>query len=217
MRRDSHQLDLFTHIACAYAEATDTTLDNVALYNQVAQRAGVEHAAMDARVRSDNSRVLAEHSARHQRLMHAGGEQRSATYGDGDYQIHPGSYANPTVGKIPRNVILRGHTCRGTRAYRQHAARLGLPLHGGMQPTAIADFFIRFLSEPDDLVVDPFGGTIRTGLAAERLGRRSIVTEWILEYLRGAAELFRHFEGFGMHPALASSPLVDHAQCKLFN
>ncbi len=59
----------------------------------------------------------------------------------------------------------------------------------------------RFLTEPDDLVVDPFGGSVRTGLAAERLGRRWLVTDWMLEYLRGAAELFRGANGFTMHPA----------------
>jgi DNA modification methylase len=168
-------------------------------------------------VRSDNRRVLVPHTARHQRLMHAGGEQRTATYGDGVYKVHPGAYSNPTEGAIPRNVFQRGHTCPDTRTYRQQAAALGLPLHGAMQPTAIADFFIRFLSQPDDLVVDPFGGTIRTGLAAERLGRRWLVTEWIVEYLRGAAELFRHFDGFVMHPALASMNPIDDERCEVIN
>jgi len=154
--------------------------------------------------RSDNRRVLEAHSLRHQRLMQAGGAQRSATYGDGAYKIRPDSYGRITEGKIPRNVIQRGHACSDTRDYREMAAELGLPLHGAMQPTGIPDFFIRFLTEPGDLVVDPFGGTIRTGLAAERLGRRWLVTEWILQYIRGAAELFRGFSGFEMHPALAS-------------
>lgn len=154
--------------------------------------------------RSDNRRVLEAHSLRHQRLMQAGGAQRSATYGDGAYKIRPDSYGRITEGKIPRNVIQRGHACSDTRDYREMAAELGLPLHGAMQPTDIPDFFIRFLTEPGDLVVDPFGGTIRTGLAAERLGRRWLVTEWILQYIRGAAELFRGFSGFEMHPALAS-------------
>lgn len=153
--------------------------------------------------RSDNRRVLEAHSLRHQRLMQAGGAQRSATYGDGAYKIRPDSYGRITEGKIPRNVIHRGHACSDTRDYREMASELGLPLHGAMQPTDIPDFFIRFLTEPGDLVVDPFGGTIRTGLAAERLGRRWLVTEWILQYIRGAAELFRGFRNFEMHPALS--------------
>lgn len=68
--------------------------------------------------------------------------------------------------------------------------------------TSLPDFFIRLLTEPGDLVADLFGGTTKTGLAAERLGRRWIVTEWILQYLRGAAEMYRDRPGFQMHAAL---------------
>ncbi|WP_432263415.1 DNA methyltransferase [Cupriavidus sp. TMH.W2] len=153
-------------------------------------------------VRSDNRRVLEAHTERQQKLMRAGGANRSAVYGDGAYRIRPDSYGRITEGKIPRNVIERGHACADTRAYRRHARDLGLPLHGAMQPTDIPDFFIRLLTTPGELVVDPFGGTVRTGLAAERLGRRWLVTEWILQYIRGAAELFRGSAGFGLHPAL---------------
>lgn len=156
------------------------------------------------RVRSDNRRVLEPHTDRHARLMQAGGARRTAVYGDGAYKIRPDSYGKITEGKIPRNVIQRGHSCNDTRAYREHAATLGLPTHGAMQPTSIPDFFIRFLTEPGELVVDNFGGTIRTGLAAERIGRRWLVTEWILQYVRGAAELFREYPGFRLNPLLAN-------------
>ncbi len=157
------------------------------------------------RVRSDNRRVLQAHTEQHRKLIAAGGEARTAIYGDGAYRLRPGSFAGDTAGRLPRNVIERGHACADTRLYRKRAKELGLPIHGAMQPTDIPDFFVRFLTEPDDLVVDPFGGTVRTGLAAERLGRRWLVTDWILEYLRGAAELFRGCSGFGLHPALASA------------
>nr|WP_245180422.1 DNA methyltransferase [Cupriavidus sp. LEh25] len=153
-------------------------------------------------VRADNRQLLEAHTARHRQLMAAGGEARNAVYGDGAYRIRASAFGNQTAGRLPRNVIERGHNCADTRAYRRAAQSLGLPTHGAMQPTDIPDFFTRFLSRPGDLVVDPFGGTIRTGLAAERLGRRWIATAWILQYVRGAAELFRQADGFQMHPAL---------------
>lgn len=156
------------------------------------------------RVIADNRRVLQAHSERHMALMQAGGAQRTAVYGDGAYRLRPESFGRVTEGKIPRNVIERGHNCADTRAYREHAKRLGLPIHGAMQPTDIPEFFIKLLTRPGDLVVDSFGGTIRTGLAAERLGRRWLVTEWMLQYIRGAAELFRDANGFSMHPGLMS-------------
>jgi site-specific DNA-methyltransferase (cytosine-N4-specific) len=42
---------------------------------------------------------------------------------------------------------------------------------------ALPTFFIKLLTMPGQIVVDPFGGTGTTGLAAERLGRRWLVTE----------------------------------------
>ncbi len=154
------------------------------------------------RVRSDNRRVLEPHTAKHQKLMESGGAGRTAEYGDGAYKIRPESYGRVTAGSIPKNVFIRGHACRDTVAYRKFANSFDLPTHGAMYPTAIPDFFIRLLTEPDDLVVDPFGGTVKTGLAAERLGRRWLVTEWILEYLCGASGLFRQAPGFAVHPLL---------------
>lgn len=151
-----------------------------------------------SRVPADNRRVLEAHTRRHLALMAAGGEQREEVYGDGAYRLRPGSYANVTAGRIPKNVLVRGHRCADTLRYRADAAALGLPAHGAIQPLSIPDFLIRFLTQEDDLVVDPFGGTLKTGIAAERLGRRWLVVEKILDYVRASAERFRGFEGFHM-------------------
>lgn len=151
-------------------------------------------------VRSDNRRVLEPHTERHKQLMARGGEQRQAQYGDGAYRLRHGSFGAVTEGRIPRNVITRGHACKDTRAYRADATRLGLPIHGAMQPLSIPDFFIRFLTEPGDLVVDIFGGTVKTGMAAERNGRRWLVCELMAAYLRASAERFRSYAGFCMDP-----------------
>jgi DNA modification methylase len=149
-----------------------------------------------SRITADNRRVLEAHTRRHLALMARGGEQREACYADGAYRLHPGSFGRPTEGRIPRNVLVRGHRCADTLQYRRDAQALGLPVHGAMQPLAIADFLIRYLSREGDLILDPFGGTVKTGMAAERNGRRWIVIEALLDFLRGAAERFRGMEGF---------------------
>lgn len=152
----------------------------------------------DARqLRSDNRRVLQPHTEKHQQFVAGGGNQRIAEYGDGAYVLKPGAYANETAGRIPKNVIFRGHRCADTLAYRKYCKETGLPMHGAMFPTDIPSFFIEFLTEPGDLVVDIFGGTGKTGLAAERLGRRWMVMDWMYEYLYGGgASMFSHFPGF---------------------
>jgi DNA modification methylase len=157
------------------------------------------------KVRSDNRRVLEPHTERQQRLIAAGGCQEEATYADGAYRRRKGSYGNETPGRIPRNVLSFGHSCPDNKEYRQDCERLGLPPHGAVFPATLPNFLIRFLTEPGDLVADPFGGKITTGRQAEELGRRWISTEWIYEYIRGAADRFRNYEGFWLNPALCSS------------
>jgi site-specific DNA-methyltransferase (cytosine-N4-specific) len=47
---------------------------------------------------------------------------------------------------------------------------------------ALPDFFIRLLTRPGDLVVDPFAGTCTTAVAAEQRKRRWFVTELDASY-----------------------------------
>ncbi len=155
------------------------------------------------RVRSDNRRVLVEHTEQHKKLLEQGGDSRIATYGDGAYRLRGNAFSNKTQGKIPKNIIQRGHRCADTSAVRKIAKELGLPPHPAMFPTDIPSFAIEFLTNEDELVVDLFSGSNKTGLAAERAGRRWVACDLILEYVRTQAELFSSFAGFWMNPALA--------------
>jgi hypothetical protein len=47
-------------------------------------------------------------------------------------------------------------------------------------------FFLRFLTDPDDLVLDPFAGSNTTGEACEREGRRWIAVETEERYLEAS-------------------------------
>jgi hypothetical protein len=49
--------------------------------------------------------------------------------------------------------------------------------HPARFPIERPSFFIKLLTKPGQLVVDPFGGTGTTALAAEKLDRRWLVTE----------------------------------------
>lgn len=157
-----------------------------------------------SRVRSDNRRVLQAHTEKHRKFL-AEGNTRHAEYGGGAYRLRGAeSYANQTPGRIPKNVITRGHRCSDTLAFRDAAKELGLPSHPAMFPTEIAEFAIKYLTVEGELVVDHFSGSNKVGLAAERLNRRWLVREKVLEYMRVQAEIFRHFSGFKINPALAA-------------
>jgi site-specific DNA-methyltransferase (cytosine-N4-specific) len=49
--------------------------------------------------------------------------------------------------------------------------------HPARFPIEIPDFFIRLLTEPGQLVFDPFAGTCTTAVAAEQLGRTWLMAE----------------------------------------
>lgn len=66
-------------------------------------------------------------------------------------------------------------------------------------PHGLPEFFIKFLTEPGDLVVDPFAGSNITGEVAERLERHWLAFEMIEEYLE--ASKFR-FPGLREQPLL---------------
>ena len=144
---------------------------------------------------ADNRRVLRQHSDRQTKLIAAGGEQRSAVYGDGAYTLKPGSFGHATIGSIPRNILRYAQSSREVQETRATALANGLPTHGATMPVKLAKFLIEFLTPPNSLVADPFGGWCTTGLAAQEAGRRWIVTERIAQYVAGASWRFRHAPG----------------------
>jgi site-specific DNA-methyltransferase (cytosine-N4-specific) len=147
-----------------------------------------------SRVKSDNRRVLLPHTERHLKLIRSGGTRAERNHSDGAYRTRKGAYSNPTPGRIPKNVLQIPHNCTSQSRYKVMARQLGLPPHGAPFPLALATFLIRFLTEPGDLVVDLFAGSLTTGEAAERENRRWLLTECMWEYLRGGGERFSEFD-----------------------
>ncbi len=60
--------------------------------------------------------------------------------------------------------------------------------HPAVFPVALPQFFIRLLSKPNDLVIDPFAGSGTTGLAALSLGRRCVLIDNQLSYCQIAEQ-----------------------------
>lgn len=69
-------------------------------------------------------------------------------------------------GSIPPNVIARGNT-ESNSDYIRNCKAHGLKPHPARYPAALPEFFIDFLTDPFDLVVDPFAGSNTTGSVAE--------------------------------------------------
>jgi site-specific DNA-methyltransferase (cytosine-N4-specific) len=106
-----------------------------------------------------------------------------------EHNIGPRSFLKNNKGAIPSNVISVSNT-RPNSDYLRYCRQSGLQPHPARMPIQVAEFFISFLTEPGDLVLDPFAGSNTTGAAAEHLGRRWIAIEPSKEYVEGSRGRF---------------------------
>ena len=88
-------------------------------------------------------------------------------------------------GAIPPNLLSIPNT-RSSDDYFKKCRAAGLPIHPARFPYALPEFFIRFLTEPRQLVVDPFAGSNVTGQVAESLERRWLSVESNADYVAGS-------------------------------
>src|SRR5205807_7426226 len=85
-------------------------------------------------------------------------------------------FRNVHRGAIPGNFFRIANTDSNSR-YLRRCRELGLKPHSARFPKQIPDFFIRFLTDPGDTVLDPFAGSNMTGWVAESRKRRWIACE----------------------------------------
>ena len=154
------------------------------------------------RPKADNKRVLKEYSPSMQRLIETGkynpGRRPSEHY------VGKNGFKTNNNGAIPPNVLgdadglpsidriitpmdfekatnlLKAANTGSRDAYREFCLKHGATIHPARMPRALVEFFLRFLTDEGDLVLDPFAGSNTTGSTAQEMGRRwaSIEAEW---------------------------------------
>ena len=101
---------------------------------------------------------------------------------------HGKSWCNNNGGAIPPNVLMIPNS-ESNSQYLRACKTVGIKGHPARFPQGIPEFFIKFLTDEGDLVVDIFGGSGTTGMACENLGRKWKTFELSREYV--AASSFR--------------------------
>ena len=92
-------------------------------------------------------------------------------------------------GALPSN-LLQFSNADNKNQYLQACRALGIQHHTARFPQGLLDFFIKFLTDEGDLVVDIFGGSNTTGYVAEKLGRHWKAFEMSKEYVATSAFRF---------------------------
>lgn len=103
------------------------------------------------------------------------------------------NFGKDNGGAVPSN-LLRYPNTESNSLYLRLCHEFGLPAHPARFPEALPEFFIRFLTEPGDVVADIFAGSNTTGFTAEQLGRKWLAVDRERDYV--AASAFRFMEGW---------------------
>jgi site-specific DNA-methyltransferase (cytosine-N4-specific) len=105
------------------------------------------------------------------------------------HKISEKGFLTKNQGSIPSSAILMANTSVDP-AYSDWCKKHKIDMHPARMPIGLADFFIKFLTTPGDLVLDPFGGSCTTGKSAESLKRHWLCIEQNRDYLIGAKGRF---------------------------
>jgi DNA modification methylase len=135
--------------------------------------------------RASNRRVLAPYSDSMKSLLKNGYKAKKRPSG---HDIST-KFNIDNKASIPPNLLAVPNT-ESNSYYMRYCKEKGLPQHPARFPSEIPEFFIRMLTDPKELVFDPFAGSCVTGEVAERLKRYWICCDNVEEYLAGAIGRF---------------------------
>jgi DNA modification methylase len=135
--------------------------------------------------KANNKRVLAPYSKSMRDLLANGyiAKLRPSGHDISD------KFMKDNGGSVPPNLLAIANT-ESTSRYQEHCRDNNIPIHPARFPPQLPEYFIRFLTDRGDVVLDPFGGSCVTGAVAEALGRNWVCCEMSEEYLNGALARF---------------------------
>ncbi len=116
------------------------------------------------------------------------------------------AFGRDNGGAIPSNLLQIPNT-ESNSGYLRLCKMLRRDRHPARFPSGLPDFFVRFLTDPEDLVLDIFSGSNTTGQVAEELGRRWISMELDREY--AALSAVRFMEGWTDHEVRGTIARLD--------
>lgn len=134
-----------------------------------------------------NRRVLTPYSAAMKGLLVK--KKYNAGNRHSEHHIGAKSFLTNNGGAIPSNVLTMANTV-SNEPYLKFCKDEGIRPHPARMQSALPEFFIRFLTGRNALVLDPFGGSNTTGAAAQRLKRRWMSVELNRDYISASRGRF---------------------------
>lgn len=135
--------------------------------------------------KASNRRVLAPYSDSMLDLLENGYQAKLRPSG---HDISE-KFQTDNGGAIPPNLIAIANT-ESNSYYLRYCRDRDIKPHPARFPARLPEYFIRMLTDADDFVLDPFGGSCVTGEVCEKLSRRWVCCEVVEEYIEGAKGRF---------------------------
>lgn len=101
------------------------------------------------------------------------------------------NFSRNNGGSIPPNLLAIPNTESNSR-YLRYCKEKNIKAHPARFPSELPEFFIRMLTDVDDYVFDPFGGSCVTGEVCEKLHRYWVCCDTVEKYLLGAIGRFNY-------------------------
>lgn len=140
--------------------------------------------------KADVSNVLTEYSDRMKKLLKDPDDFYTPAKRPSGHDIGKG-FAKDNGGAIPSNLLQIPNT-ESNSVYANSCKVVGIKTHPARFPAKFPQFFIKYLTDPGDIVLDIFAGSNTTGQVAESESRRWISFEERNEYV--AASVFRFYD-----------------------
>lgn len=159
--------------------------------------------------KANNEKILRPYSKSMKNLLSKG------SYNSGkrpsEHVISDNSFLKKHEGSISHNVLeleaceedlelrlpysmLRIANTKSNDYFTKTCRERGITPHPARMPLELASFFIEFLTDEGDMVLDPFGGSNTTGFCAETLGRKWISIDASEEYATQSKIRFEEIE-----------------------
>lgn len=138
--------------------------------------------------KSDVTKVLAPYSDRMKKLLKSKKKYYEPAVRPSGHNISNG-FNKDNGGAIPSN-LLQIPNSESNSNYLHLTRELGIKAHPARFPKKLPEFFIKYLTEPGDLVVDIFAGSNTTGLVAEELGRKWVSCDLDRQYVAASSLRF---------------------------
>lgn len=135
--------------------------------------------------KADNRNVLVPYSKDMRKLIKRGLRPTQRPSGHNITE----KFSRDRGGAIPSNFLEWGNNDSNS-AFMRACRDRGIDTHPARFPSVIPEFFVRLLTDPGDLVLDPFAGSNTTGKVADDLERLWLAIELEEQYVRTSALRF---------------------------